>query len=208
MGRKAFFTEEQVFAAADTLAATGKEVSASALLNALGGGSLTTIYKHLDVWKQTRPALVAPVVAMDLPEPVQIAFVAAWKVAASEAAREVSAVRDKAAEDVKVAARQFEEALEQIRRLEAESESDAVEIEELKAKLAEAEALVRAAQSESVGQAAAVEQLKAQLVRLERDLERESKEAKEAAELRGRIASLQEQNNKLIESLTRQDKQK
>lgn len=274
MGRKALFTEKEVFEAADTLAATGKEVSASALLSVLGGGSLTTIYKHLDAWKQTRPALVAPVVAIDLPEPVQVAFVAAWKVAASEAAREVSAVRDKAAEDVKVATRQFQEALEQIVRLEAEAEAEGLEIEGLKAKLAEEEALVHAAQAECVRYKTEAEQFKSMVSKLEKevkrlqdesslaeqrqhderqrltaqieqmvyssknshehinkledtyrqlksehaDLARQQRQAEEASkvsrverdkaveeasELRGRLASLQEQNDKLLQSLTK-----
>lgn len=206
MGRKAFFTEEQVFAAADTLAATGKEVSASALLNALGGGSLTTIYKHLDVWKQTRPALVAPVVAMDLPEPVQIAFVAAWKVAASEAAREVSAVRDKAAEDVKVATRQFQEALEQIVRLEAEADADSAEIEALKAKAGEMETAMQKLETDKAALSAKADQLELQVANLSKVEAAREAAVREAAQLKGQMELLHKQNTDLLDRLARRDK--
>lgn len=206
MGRKAFFTEEQVFAAADTLAATGKEVSASALLNALGGGSLTTIYKHLDVWKQTRPALVAPVVAMDLPEPVQIAFVAAWKVAASEAAREVSAVRDKAADDVKVATRQFQEALEQIVRLEAEADADSAEIEALKTRAGEMETAMQKLETDKAALSAKADQLELQVANLSKVEGAKEAAVKEAAQLKGQMELLHKQNTDLLDRLARRDK--
>lgn len=205
MGRKAFFTEDQVFAAADTLAATGKEVSASALLNVLGGGSLTTIYKHLDVWRQTRPALVAPVVAMDLPEPVQIAFVAAWKVAASEAAREVSALRDKAAEDVKVATRQFQEALEQIVRLEAEADADSVEIEALKTRAGEMEAAMQKLETDKAALSAKADQLELQVANLSKIEAAREAAVREAAQLKGQMELLHKQNMDLLDRLARRD---
>ncbi len=37
------------------LEAEGKEVTALTMLSALGRGSLTTIYKHLDAWRETKP---------------------------------------------------------------------------------------------------------------------------------------------------------
>jgi len=52
MGRKALHTQEEVFQAADALAANGKEVTPTTLRDALGGGSLTTIYKHIDAWQE------------------------------------------------------------------------------------------------------------------------------------------------------------
>lgn len=208
MGRKAFFTEEQVFKAADTLATTGKEVTASALLNAMGGGSLTTIYKHLEAWRTSRPALVSPVIAMDLPEPVQTAFVAAWKVAASEAAREVSAVRDKAAEDVKLANRQFEEAREQILRLEDEADADASEIEALKVSHGEMEAAVHKLEAEKAALAAKADQLELQVANLSKVEAAREAAVKEAAQLQGQMELLHKQNTDLLDRLAQRDKQK
>jgi chromosome segregation ATPase len=180
MGRKAIATEEQVFKAADTLAAGGKEVTASALLVALGGGSLSTIYQHFNSWRTSRPALVAPVSPIDLPEPVQTAFAAAWKVAASEAAREVSSIRDKAAEDVKAANKEFQEALEQIVRLEAEAEVAEQEIETLKGKLAESEERLHAVQAESIRHETEAQQFRGLVEKLEREVERLRKESSAA----------------------------
>lgn len=206
MGRKAFFTEGQVFEVADTLAATGKEVTASALLDALGGGSLTTIYKHLEVWRKARPALVQPVVAMELPEPVQTAFVAAWKVAASEAAREAAAVRDRAAEEVKQANRQFGEAQEHIARLEGELEASGSEIDDLKKRQAELEELMQKSELEKAALAAKAEQLEAQVAAIPKLEEAKDEAKKHAAQLEGRLAFLEKQNTELIDKLGRKDK--
>lgn len=208
MGRNAYFTEQQVFEAADTLAAQGKEVTSTNLRNAMGGGSLTTIYKHLHQWRETRPALVQTVVPMDLPEPVQVAFVAAWKVAASEAAREVSAVRDKAAEDVKLATKQFQEALEQITRLESESEADGLEIEALKERNAQLEASVQKAETEKAALAAKAEQLELQLANLSKVEAAKESAVKEAAQLSGQMELLHKQNTDLLDRLAQRDNQK
>ena len=76
---------------------------------------------------------------IEIPDAVQGAFNAAWKVATSEAGREVSAVRERAAEEVRAAQKQFHEALQNIERLEAEGEADAGRIEGLTGKVAELE---------------------------------------------------------------------
>jgi hypothetical protein len=56
MPRRPVVDQEEVIQAADKLAADAKPVTALALLEALGGGSLTTVYKHLAVWEARRPA--------------------------------------------------------------------------------------------------------------------------------------------------------
>lgn len=208
MGRKAFFTEKEIFEAADTLAAQGQEVSAHSLLKAMGGGSYTTIYRHLEAWRESRPALVNQVIVMDLPEPVQTAFVAAWKVAASEAAREVSAIRDKAAEDVKAANKQLHEALEQLGRLEAEAEADATEIEALKARNGELEATVQKAENDKSALTAKAEQLELQVAHLAKVEAAKESAVKEAAQLTGQMELLHKQNTDLLDRLAQRDKQK
>ena len=60
MGRKALHTQDQVFEAADRLAASSREVTPTTLREALGGGSLTTIYRHLEAGEATRRAAPAP----------------------------------------------------------------------------------------------------------------------------------------------------
>ncbi|MBX9771460.1 MAG: DNA-binding protein, partial [Candidatus Obscuribacterales bacterium] len=58
MGRRGSITETQVFEAADALVAQGREVTPTALLNSLGSGSFTTIYKHLSAWQSSRVTAV------------------------------------------------------------------------------------------------------------------------------------------------------
>lgn len=208
MGRKSFFTEQEIFEAADTLAAQGHEVSAQTLFKVMGGGSYTTVYKHLEAWRQSRPALVNQVIAMDLPEPVQTAFVAAWKVAASEAAREVSAIRDKATEDVKAANKQLHEALEQMSRLEVEAEADTTEIEALKARSSELEAIAKKAENENAALSAKAEQLEHQVAYLSTVEAAKDAAMKEAAQLSGQLEQLNKQNADLLSLLSQRDKQK
>lgn len=143
---------------------------------------------------------------MDLPEPVQIAFVAAWKVAASEAAREVSAVRDKAAEDVKVATRQFQEALEQIVRLEAEADADSAEIEALKAKAGEMETAMQKLETDKAALSAKADQLELQVANLSKVEAAREAAVREAAQLKGQMELLHKQNTDLLDRLARRDK--
>ena len=49
MARRQPIAPDELFETANRLKAEGKEVTALALLDALGGGSLSTIYKHLEV---------------------------------------------------------------------------------------------------------------------------------------------------------------
>lgn len=170
MGRKALFTEDDVFQAADGLAAEGKEVTATALLTALGGGSLTTIYKHLAEWRASRPASSAGSVPLEIPEPVQGAFAAAWRAAVSEAGREIAAVREKSNEEIKAAQKQFQEALDSIARLETEGEADGAKIEALTGKVEELEGHLRKIENERSGLAATVEQQQQRIKSLETDL--------------------------------------
>jgi DNA repair ATPase RecN len=206
MGRRALFTQEQVFDTADRLAAEGKEVTATTLLSALGGGSLTTIYRHFTAWQESRPASSGVSAPIEIPDPVQGAFATAWRVAASEAAREVTSVREKAAEEVKAAQRQFQEALQQIERLEGESEADAERIEAMTVKVSELEGVLHKAESEAAAQQATVEQLQKQAKAQEQELERLRKErdkaVTEAAELRGQVEALKDQNRELLASLS------
>lgn len=134
MGRKAMHTQEQVFEVADRMAGSGQEVTPTALLQALGGGSLTTIYKHLDAWQVSKKD--APVQAVfEMPEPVKAAFNGAWQIAANEAAKEVTAIREKADIEVKAVVRRLDEAVSNIEHLESEADADATKIEALERQL-------------------------------------------------------------------------
>ena len=97
MARRHPIDPDELFETANRLVAEGKEVTATALLDALGGGSLRTIYKYLEQWKDKAP--IAPVKKkVDIPDRVQASFSMAWRMATDEAAIEIEAVKQKAAE--------------------------------------------------------------------------------------------------------------
>ena len=171
MARRRAIEADELFETANRIQAEGKEVSATVLLDALGGGSLRTIYKLLEAWQQRRPAVV--ITATDeIPPSVQAAFASAWRQAAQEAGREVLAVKEKAAEEVAEAVKQFQGALDVIDNLEKESEADAQQIDGLKERVAELEAALQKSQTESAAFRATGEQLRQQVKSQEAELER------------------------------------
>ncbi len=176
MGRRGSINEAQVFEAADALVAQGREVTPTVLLTALGSGSFTTIYKHLSAWEASKSAAGTERSAA-IPEAVLSAFGAAWRAASAEANKEVVLVREQAAEEVRTAKAQFEEALQTIERLEGESESDAGRIEALTAKVAELEAGLQKSETEKAALKATAEQLRHQVKSQEAELERLHKDA-------------------------------
>lgn len=209
MGRRGSITEEQVFQAADSLVAQGKEVTPSALLGALGSGSFTTIYKHLSAWETSRTSAITDR-ASAIPESVLSAFGAAWRAASTEAGKEIAAVRDQAAHEVETAKAQFLEALQTIERLEAESESDAAQIESLKKTISDLEKKLHDEDKEKSALKASFDQLKNQSNSQESEIKRLQKEKedaiKEAAELRGKEETLKSQNEKLLLHLSERKK--
>jgi len=231
MARRAVVEREELFKAANTLVAEGKEVSAMAVLNELGGGSLTTIYKYLAEWEAGRSAKISPAVS-EPPEVVKNAFMSTWRVATMEADREVIAAREKADEEVKAAQKQFEGALQAIQRLEADSEADNAQIEELKKRIADLEGALTASSNDKAALKATSEQLQHQVNLQQTELERLHKEiestrnmhqeeiaqlkaqqlsaqeksdaaVREAAELKGQVEALKAQNTELVNALSR-----
>lgn len=172
MGRRGSITEAQVFEAADTLVAQGRDVTPTALLDKIGSGSFTTIYKHLSAWEASRASAVTDRTAV-IPEAVLSAFGAAWRAASAEAGKEVVRVREQASEEVTSAKAQFQEALATIERLEAESEADA-------ARIADLEASLHRAENEKAAIQATAEQLRQQLSEIKSKLEKTERAAAES----------------------------
>lgn len=212
MARRAVIDREELFETANTLAAEGKDVTALLLLNALGGGSLTTIYKYLSEWEAGRPKTAPMAGATEIPDVVQNAFVSTWRVAAMEAARETAAVKEKAAEEVKSAHKQFEGALEAIQKLETESENDAAQIEALKTRVSELEAALSATGNDNAALKATGEQLRhqvksqqAELDRLHKDRDEDRKmHQDEQARAKAEHAAAQDKTNAQLERLGEQ----
>ncbi|SEP43906.1 DNA-binding protein [Nitrosovibrio sp. Nv6] len=198
MGRKALHTQEQVFDAADQLAAAGKEVTPTALREALGGGSLTTIYRHLEAWEDTRKSLPAPV-SIPMPDAVKLAFNQTWQTAANEAGKEITAIREKADTEIKAANRRLEEAVAAIAQLENEQQADADRLEALETTLAgEREGSHRAvadAAARHAGLSATVEQMSFQIEGLKGELAAARSEA--AVERKRHAAELSETRNEI-----------
>ncbi|WP_336696256.1 MULTISPECIES: DNA-binding protein [Burkholderiales] len=196
MGRKAMHTQEQVFEAADRLAATGQEVTPASLREHLGGGSLTTIYKHHEAWTATRAAQTAPVV-IEMPDPVKVAFAQCWNVAASEASKEIATIREKADAEVKTARRRLDEAVAAIAQLEAENETEAARADDLVRQLDEARRASNAAATEAAAKEAALtataEQLREQLEALKGELRHAHEDAVGLRSERDRLGATLEQ---------------
>jgi DNA repair exonuclease SbcCD ATPase subunit len=178
MARGAVIEADELYETANRLEAEGKEVTAISLHKALGRGSLTTIYKFFETWKSTRPAKVLSA-STEVPEIVKNAFAGVWRVAAQEAAREVEAVKAKALEEVKDALNQFHGALEAIEKLEQENEAGAVENEALKKQAADDQEKITRLEADNAAHKATSVQLQKLVEKLEQDLDRQRKEAKE-----------------------------
>lgn len=213
MARRAVIEREELFEAANKLAAEGKQVTALVLKDLLGGGSFNTIYKYLAEWESNRPKNAPVTNSAEIPEVVQSAFANTWRIAALEASREVMSVKEKAAEEVKVAQGQFEGALEAINRLESDSERDDAIIDELKAKVAELEQAVSSLSQEKAAANATAQQLRqqvktqeSQIDRLHNDHEQDRQAHKEQVEkLSSDHAAAQ---NKATEQIERLHKEK
>jgi len=202
MARNIPIDRDEVIETANRLEAEGKEVTALTMLSALGRGSLTTIYKHLDAWRETKP-VKSPVVQADQPEPVKTAFATAWRVAAEEAARETTVIREKAAEEVKGALRQFHGALEALAKVEADREADAEAIEGLHGIIAEQKAQIGKLESEVAAANARADELRDQLKSLQADRDAA---IKQAAEHKGELTALKDQNKQLLAKIGTEDK--
>lgn len=148
MTRRPVVNRDELFAAANQLAAQGKKVTALAILAALGGGSLTTIYKHLEEWESLNKPLNPSPSSDEIPAIVQKSFASVWKLAAQEASRQEIALRQ--------------------------------EVDQLKKQLKERDA---------------------EIEKLETQIKKSDTAVKEAAQLRGRLQALNEQNAKLLSAL-------
>lgn len=191
MGRTAVHTQEQVFEVADNLAANGQEVTPNALRDVLGRGSYSTFVKHIDAWQQARKASPAPVI-LEMPESVKAAFAQCWQAAASEAGKEIAAIREKADAEIKGTKRRLDEAIAAIEQLEGEAEADTARLETAEAALAVERTTSQQATTDAVAREAALsatadqmgEQIEAQQAELGRvHAEAEATRNQHAAEI-------------------------
>ncbi len=197
MARRHPVEQDELFETANRLQLEGREVTALTLLDALGGGSLRTIYKHLELWQQSKP-LVTAALPEELPASVQAAFASTWRVAVQEARSEIQTIKEKSAEEVSAALRQFHGAVDAIGKLEKDREDDAEILEGLQKQLAELKMESTKAEAEAAAEKARADELREQL-RLHQ-LDRDSA-LKESAELRGQLEAIKNQNQELLNRL-------
>ena len=181
MARRHPIDPDELFETANRLVVEGKEVTATALLDALGGGSLRTIYKYLEQWKDKSP--IVPVKkTVEIPDRVQASFSMAWRMATDEAAIEIEAVKQKAAEDVAAANNRFQEALNAAEKLEREAQETADTIDGLRAQVATLTEEVTNLSATGARYKATAEQLEQQVQAQGQELERMHKERAEERE--------------------------
>lgn len=197
MARRHPVEQDELFETANRLQLEGREVTALTLLDALGGGSLRTIYKHLELWQQSKPSVTAAL-PEELPASVQAAFASTWRVAVQEARSEIQTIKEKSAEEVSAALRQFHGAVDAIGKLEKDREDDAEILEGLQKQLAELKMESTKAEAEAAAEKARADELREQL-RLHQ-LDRDSA-LKESAELRGQLEAIKNQNQELLNRL-------
>ena len=189
MGRTAAYTQEQVFEAADKLAANGQEVTANALRDVLRRGSYSTFVKHIDAWRRARQASVVPVV-FEMPEAVKAAFAQCWQAAASEAGKDIVTIREKADAEIQAIRHQLDEALAAIDQLEAEADADAARIEAAEAALATERTAVQQAAIEAAAREAGlkvtIDQMRQQIEALQAESIRDRKQIEELITKLGR----------------------
>ncbi len=179
MARRRAIEADELFETANRLVAEGKDVTATAVLDALGGGSLRTIYKLLEVWeKEKRPAVITTT-SSEIPADVMAGFANSWRLVTLAAEKNIQAAKDKATEEVEAALNKFQVALDASDKLEAENEALADQIEELKKNLTDWEGIAHAAVAECAAHKATIEQLEKQNGKQEKDFERLRAEAEE-----------------------------
>jgi chromosome segregation ATPase len=187
MGRELWSTKEQVFAAADAIAATGENVTLRTLRGYLGGGSFGSLDEPLRQWKAERKQ--RPEVSdFEMPPAVIASFESTWRIATAEALKDVAAVKEKATAEVEEIEAQRQEVIGLMQDVENERD-------ELRDKLAEVERAL--SNSESKASLLAIEkatltgitgELKNKIEQLERNLEKshhayEARERQHAEEL-------------------------
>ena len=118
-------TREQVFDAAETLAAAGSNPTITRIRAELGGGSPNTITPLLREWREARP-VVPKSAAPDIPDPVAASFRAAWSAACSEANQRLDGERaalDQARHDMDIERQELSSEIDRLDTTLEQSES-------------------------------------------------------------------------------------
>ena len=183
-------TEDAVVASANRIySATGRDPTYEELIDAVGGGSNSTLKPFLETWQRNRPALHA--VPSVLSNTTTGFVTELWGQAMREAQNAYEAHKTAADERAATAARQRDIAIGEIERLEAELDAEQGNTESLRNHCAELQ--VKTQRADELEQR--VCELDTQLVQMrdERDAARV-----DGGQARGQITALERQLNRLV----------
>lgn len=193
-------TKEIVFAAADALATEGTEPSILTVQAKIGGGSYTTIKRHLDEW--TAENVMLSQAAVETPgfvlEKSAELGRSLWAMAIREANQEMQAAKDAADGKVAAISKELEFAQSEIRRMEEVEEAQNTVLERTTEQLSRAIAEM----SDALAKAAKVPELEARLVTAQGDVTAARQEATERAVEAGRLAGEAESLRNQMRELT------
>lgn len=193
MGREAWSTREQVFAAADAIAATGENVTLRTLRGYLGGGSFGSLDEPLRQWKAERK-LRPEAPELEMPAAVIASFEATWRIAMAEALKDVATAREKAAAEVQEIEAQRLEVVGLMQDVENERDELRDNLAEVRNDLSNSESRASVLAIEKATLGGVNGELKNKVEQLERNLEKsqhayEARERQHAEEL-NRLHSL------------------
>lgn len=210
---RAIVTQALVNDAAEALVAVGEEPSIIAVQERIGGGSYTTVKRHLEIWKaqQQQPP------AVELPGEIAArgsAFIRElWATAAALAEQRSAQVREEAQRQVAASQAALVNAEAVIARMESEAEQQAQRLAELEAanaqmreELAQARSVAQVAEARSTELAKQVEALQRQAQQRDAELTEARTAALEQARLAGELTALQRQlaeQSALVERLAK-----
>ncbi|NTU82947.1 MAG: hypothetical protein HGA45_26870 [Chloroflexales bacterium] len=172
---KPLVTAELVAEAAEGLLARGEEATIITVQQAIGGGSYTTVKKHLDAWKTQRAAAAPVEPPAEIEAQARLLARAVWGLALSHAEQQSAQVREDAERRIEELRAALTTAEAVISRQELESEAQGKALEEARARADEARA-----HAESARRAAQVAEARAAELERECDTARTQAEAAQA----------------------------
>ena len=183
---KAMATKELVSEAASTLVAEGIEPSIVTVQSRIGGGSYTTIKRHLDEWSKeqalsAKQAIETPAFVVDRSAELGREL---WVLAMREASKETQAVKDASESKLQAITKELAFAQSEITRMEDDAEDSAKTLAEALSNLIQ----LRNALQEAQAQAARVPDMQTRMTECQSELSAVREEAKTHAVNAGRLA--------------------
>ena len=186
MPRPAIITYETVSDAATDLMARGTPVTNKAVLDAIGGGSMSTLVPHLRAWREEQKVRAAQT-EIDVPEPVleqaRDLAVRIWRDATGEANMAVDALRRDLHDQRQEADLQHTELLEHLATVEVERDATLEDRTSLTARVDELQTAAAAAALDAAKTQASMAALQEKCSTLEAALVKAEERATSAQDL-------------------------